>query len=99
MAKWLLPLPLEGIVDKYALRHGPGIVQLRESQVLRQRRRIVSTRRCKIPRRQWRNCGSEGIKEKPVEVEPMSVARSVEPVHAVRIKLAGTDPRNPDVPY
>ena len=99
MTGWLVSIPLEGLVDKHALRHRPGVVQFRKDQILLRRQRIVSARRCKIPRRRFRNCASEGIKEKPVEVEPMSFVGFVGAIHAVRIKLAGTDSRTPDVPY
>ena len=99
MPGWLVSIPVEGLVDKYAFRHRPGIVQLRESQVLLRRRRVVSTRRCKIPRGQPRNRGSEGIEEKPVEIETMSFAGFVRAIHAVSIELTGTDPLHPNVPY
>ena len=72
--------------------------------------RVESTRSCSgaegsYPRAdakshggQPRNRGSEGIEEKPVEIEPMAFAGLVRPIHAVRIELTGTDPRHPDVP-
>ena len=92
VAGWLVSIPIEGIVDKYAFRHRPGIVHGRESQVLLRRRRVVSTCRCKIPRRQSRNRGSEGIEEKPVEIETMSFVGFVRAIHAVAIELTGTNP-------
>jgi hypothetical protein len=99
MPGWLVSIPLEGLVDKYAFRHRPGIVQLPESQVLLRRQRVVSTCRCKIPRGQPRNRGSEGIEEKPVEIETMSFAGFIRAIHAVSIELTGTDALHPNVPY
>src|SRR5208282_2130757 len=99
MPGWLVSIPLEGLVDEDAFRHRPGIVQLRESQVLLRRRRVVSTCRGKIPWGQPRNRGSEGVEEKPVEIETMSFAGLVRAIHAVSIELTGTDPFHPNVPY
>src|SRR5664279_462652 len=99
MPGWLVSFPLEGLVDKYAFRHRPGIVLLRESQILLRRRGVVSTGRCKIPRGQLRNRGSKGIEEKPVEIKTMSFAGFVRAIHAVSIELTGTDPFHPHVPY
>ena len=99
MSEWLVSIPPEGFVDKYAFRHRAGIVQLRERQVLLLRRRVVSTCRCKIPRGQLRNRGSEGIEEKPVEIETMSFLGLIRAVHAIGIQLARANPLNPDVPH
>jgi len=99
MSERLVAMPIEVLVDKYTFRHQPGIVQPREGQVLLRPRRFVSTCRCKIPRGQPRNRCSEGIEEKPVEVETMSFAGFVRPIHAVSIELTGTDPFHPNVPY
>ena len=95
----LVSIPIEGLVYKYAFGHRSGIVQLRENHVPLRRRRVVSTRRCKIPRGQPRNRGSVGIEEKPVEIETMSLAGFVRAIHAVGIELTGADPLHPDVPY
>ena len=99
MPEWLVSIPLEGFVDKYAFRHRPRIVELRDSQVFLRRRRVVSKRRSKIPWRQLRDRSCEGIEEKPAEIEPMSFAGFVGPVHAVSIELARLDPLYPNVPY
>ena len=50
MPGWPVSMPIEGLVDKYAFRHRPGIVELRENQVLLRRRRVVSTGRMQNPR-------------------------------------------------
>src|SRR5664280_1082143 len=99
MPGWLISIPLEGFVDKDALRHRAGIVQLRDGQVLLRRRRVVSTRQGKIPPRQLRNRASQGIEQKPVEIETMSFAGFVRAIHAVSVELTGTDPFHPHVPY
>ena len=98
MPGWLVSIPLEGLVVKYTFRHRLGIVQIRESQILLRRRRVVSTGRCKIPRGQWRNRGCIGIEEKPVKIETMSFIGFVRAIHAVSIQLTGTDPLHPNVP-
>ena len=56
-------IPLVRLVDKNAFRHRAGIVQLAGNQILTRGRRAVSTRGCKIPRRQPRNRGREGIEK------------------------------------
>src|ERR1039458_6267964 len=99
MPEWLVSIPLEGVVDKNTFRHRPGIVQLRGSQVLLRHQWVVSACRCKIPRGQLRNRSSEGIEEKPVEIETMSFGGFVRAIHAVSIELPRTDPLHPNVPY
>ena len=94
----LVSIPREGLVDKHAFRHQPGIIQLRERQVLLRRRRIVSTCRGKIPRGEPRNGGRQGIDEKPVEVETMPLGGFVRPTHPVSIELTGCNPLHPNVP-
>ena len=95
----LVSTPLEGLVDKNAFRHRPGIIQLRESQVLLRRQWVVSECRCKIPKGRPRNRGSERIEKKPVEIETMSFGGFVRAVHAVSIELTRADPLHPNVPY
>ena len=62
------------------------------------RRCVVSTCRSEIPRGERGNRGSKGVKEKPVEVVAVSVARLVWAIHTVGIKLTLNDPLYPNVP-